>query len=136
MVEAAEPFMPPTLVSPAAIARMASLVTTLPPMPVLFFECRLETEEADADLAFCATAGSPGLEALAGRHAALAVAPALQRRAAWEGLRTFADEMMTPGLAAHDAVANLWMEFDRTTGESLPDPGVFVTFAPGIDPLP
>lgn len=133
-----DPQLPPALVDGAALERIQQVARQLPAGLTDFFgfESRLGEPAAQADFLVCAKA--------AGARAIVAAAPGaapLPTGAVWDDLAQFGTRWADPATPCHDAIHNLWMEFDLpadAVSQGVPAPSVFLggEFLPGGRPPP
>jgi hypothetical protein len=126
---AVAPHVPRELISNEALADIRHVAALLPgPLTDFFgFECRLGTDEATADFLVCCRIRHGSREILAGRRSDCSLRAALQDHPVWRRIRAFSEAWDTPASLLHDAVHNIWLEFDIDgTRDPIPVPNVFI----------
>jgi hypothetical protein len=130
MLEIAEPWIPPELVSTAALSRLKLLAAALPAALTDRFhlECRLGSHSSRTDLILGIT--GDGRRILAGSNPAVAMAPELEGHPVWSGLKALFGLRQVGALPSSGPAARTWLEFDLDAGEHqrLPVPGVFAVW--------
>ncbi|MDQ6945873.1 MAG: terpene cyclase/mutase family protein [Actinomycetota bacterium] len=101
------PSLPPEVVSPERVAMLTALATALPPARAAGFECSLAAGNLHVDLQL-------GVSARDGEPAALA--HFLHRNhiggPEWDRVGRLCEDWGAPGNPLHDAISELWLEFD------------------------
>ena len=124
---AATPFVAPVLISPQAMARIRTAGDMFGASASDFFgfECPLDTSRPVADFLICFRARHGPRALLAGPEWKAPRARCL--RAVWRRIRAFARGWSQDRTALHEAIHNIWLEFDvGAEAESELLPNVFV----------
>jgi hypothetical protein len=132
------PYLPPELVAPAPLAAARAVAAHLPAALThwVYLECRLRAAAPGVDL--IVNVDERGRDILAGDNSAIALGAHVAGHPAWQAVRAFAREWSRAGSVLHDAVEDVWLEFDvgapvvaspDETSTAVPVPGVFIDFA-------
>jgi hypothetical protein len=119
---------PAALFSSECLAQVHAVARRFPGAISEFFgfECRLADPAANADFLFCSKAEEGGREVLAGLRPDAELSPEILAHPVWQRLRRFARDWARPDSALHEAVRNLWFEFDLAgPAREPPLPSVF-----------
>ena len=119
------PHLPTVLANPDTLPRVQQLAAALPPIPLGGFEFRLAPNDGQVDLLQCIKAGAGAPEMLAG----FVAATPLSNRVEWQRLREFCLSWVDPASPLHDAIRDIWLEFDLdgTAATHPPLPSVFMS---------
>lgn len=127
----------PRLISPSAFSDIISTVWVLPSTlayNTFGFECRLGEELPRADFLVLATS-SCGRDSLAGLHPTSTLPAPLMTDPVWRRVQDFAASWAEPSSSLHDAVDNIWLEFDIDGPvPDVPIPSVFFGLMTNVQP--
>jgi hypothetical protein len=127
----------PVLISPSAFSDIGSVAGVLPSTlayNTFGFECRLGDELPRADFLVLARS-SCGRDSLAGLHPTSTLPARLMADPVWRRLRDFAACWAESSSPLHDAVDNIWLEFDIDGPvPDLPIPSIFFGLLTNFEP--
>lgn len=152
IVTAISPTIPPTLISPRALAAIGAVAKHFPTTlgNTIGFECPLSTGTAEADF-FLRVSGTWGQSLLAGKSQPPPILDQLRLEAdsyppeferlwthpVWQRIRYLAQSWSEPTSLLHKAIEDIWLEFDIASDvEDIPLPSSFFGIQfPGIPSL-
>ena len=130
--------IPQALVPNASLKTIREFASTIPGDVTSFFgfECPLSATLHHADFLICSTRLEGHSRILAGRHPKLALPEALFEHPAWRSVRAFCREWECDRSELHEALFNIWLEFDvdQNRQNRLFTPNIFFgTQPPALD---